>query len=263
MAVPNEHGGIPQALNLGLARAIGDVLVRVDAHSVLPRGYLRQALTSLATTGAANVGAIQSPVGVSRTQRAIGAAMRHKLGSGAAAYRGSTTLERVDTAFLGAFRIDELRAVGGWDESFERNEDAELNIRLRNEGFEVWLDPALVVEYRPRSSLVALATQYWHYGWWRARTIRKHRTFSARQLIPPAVVATLVVSVLGAVAVSPLLAIVPAGYIAAMLTAALSTDDLTLPERLTMFAALVVMHVSWGGAFIVSTLDPRHLAQAD
>ena len=252
--VENPSGTTPDALNLAIAAAEGEVLVRVDARSVLPAHYVANALETMQQTGAANVGAVQLPVGTTRTQRAIAAAMRSPLGSGGAKYRHSRRAVQVETAYLGVFRRTALDAVGGFDERFIRNQDSELNIRLRNEGYEIWLDPRLVVDYAARSSFSRLASQYWQYGWWRARTVRKHpRSVKLRQLIPPLALAASGLASVLAVLISPTFLVIPAVYLAAiLLAAALAPGATSLAERPRTALALLTMHASWGAAFLVS-----------
>lgn len=253
--VENEDGGIPQALNQGLARAQGELLMRVDAHSFVPSGYVRQALSTIEATGAANVGAVQNPVGQTTVERGVAAAMASRFGSGGAAYRIGSELRQVDTAFLGFFRTAALRQIGGWDEHFARNEDAELNARLIKAGHEVWLDPLLQVEYRPRSSLLALAKQYWQYGIWRLRMVRKHPSFlRPRQLAAPIVVTALAASLLAITRWGAWALLVPALYLATVLAVALQMR-VSAAERVVAAAALVTMHVSWGSAFLVSAVQ--------
>lgn len=252
MVVANDDGGIPQALNLGLARVTGDVLMRVDAHSFVPAGYVDNAFDTMQATGAANVGAVQVPVGQTIVERGIAAAMASRLGSGGAAYRVGTERRQVDTAFLGFFRTEALRSIGGWDERFARNEDAELNARLAAAGHEVWLDPRLRVAYRPRPSLTALARQYWHYGLWRVRTALKHpSSLRTRQLAAPVVVLGLTLSAIVAATVSPWALVVPVAYATLVAAAAMATGG-PFAERAVAAAALITLHLSWGSAFLVS-----------
>lgn len=252
--IVNDHGGIPQALNLGLAGATGERLLRLDAHSVLPDTYLADAAETAVATGAANVGAVQRPVGKTLVERGIAAAMASRFGSGGAAYREGTERKPVDTAFLGFFDTAVLRSLGGWDERFARNEDAELNIRLAAAGHEVWLDPRLVVDYRPRDSLRKLADQYFHYGWWRLRTIRQHpSSLSPRQLAAPVIVISVSGSLVVAVAATPAAAIVPVSYLAAVAASA-GAGPGSVPERLVTAVALPTMHFSWAIGFLASAV---------
>lgn len=252
VVIDNPTGRTPAALNLAIAQCDTEVVVRVDARAFLGTGYVAAAVDALIATGAGNVGAVQRAVGESRVQRGIAAAMQSRFGSGGAAYRGGGTRRRVDTAWLGAFRRDALVAVGGYDEDFIRNQDAELNLRLDRAGYEVWLEPELVVDYRPRDTLWKLATQYYQYGWWRLRTVRKHRgSLRFRQLAAPILVLGLVVSLFGAVLVSPWFLLVPTCYLATMIFGASRLPG-ALTERMIAAAALIVMHVSWGTGFLVS-----------
>lgn len=251
--VANPAGRTGDGLNAAAAECSGDVLVRVDAHSILPPTYVAHALETLLETGAGNVGAIQSPVGHSRVQRGIAAAMRSRIGSGAVAYRGTSQRQRVDTAFLGVFDRAAFDEVGGYDPAFVRNQDAELNIRLANAGYEVWLDPRLVVEYRPRASIGKLARQYWDYGWWRARTVRKHPgSLRWRQLAAPLVVLSTLASLVLALTLSPWIGLVPVLYVLAVFAVACSSDG-PAAERVLAAVAIVTMHLSWGTSFLVST----------
>lgn len=229
---------------------------------MLPAGYRARALASLEATGAANVGAIQKPVGLTAAERGIAAAMRSLLGSGGAAYRSGGELRRVDTAFLGVYRVDALRAVGGWDEAFERNEDAELNFRLNQADHQVWLDPQLVVEYRPRSSLRALASQYFHYGWWRRRTMAKHpQSISWRQLAAPGLFVGLASSAVVGALIWPVAYAVPAAYVASCAATAVAAGG-SVRERAFTAAALPTMHLSWALGFFVSVKRKGHESTA-
>ena len=260
-AVDNPAGGISEALNLGLRLACNDILIRVDARCALPPDYAATAVASMQQTGAANIGAVQIPVGQGPTQRAIALAMSHVLGSGGAAYRSGRELEQVDTAFLGVFRTSALRAVGGWDVEFARNEDAELNRRLIQAGYQVWLDPRLRVEYQPRATLRGLARQYFDYGWWRRRMAARHRVVQLRQLAAPVVVLGVVGGIVLAVTVSLGFVVLPLGYVVLIALAASRTTGATFRERLLMVPALATMHLCWGAGFLASLIrGPLKLA---
>lgn len=255
LVIENPAGRTAAALNLAIAATNAGVIVRVDSRAVLPSDYVEHALETLASTGAGNVGAVQNPVGHSRTERAIASAMRSRAGSGGVAYRGGGEARPVDTAWLGVFRRSALDEVGGYDERFIRNQDAELNIRLNKAGHQVWFDPRLVVDYRPRPTLRKLARQYFEYGQWRFRTIRKHPdSAKLRQMAAPVIVVGLLLSVLLAFSVSPFIWVVPAVYVSAVVIVGLYSSGPVL-ERLLTAAALLVMHLSWGSGFLLSALQ--------
>lgn len=248
----------PVVLNTGIGASRGEVVARLDAHAVLPAGYLARAVDTLRTTGAANVGAVQRTVPAGAIGAAVAAAVASPAGTGAPAYRGGgdTAPRAVDTAYLGVFRRAALDAVGRFDERMVRNQDAELNQRLRAAGFEVWLDPALVVDHRPRPSFAALADQYRGYGRWRRATARLHPgTLAPRQLAAPALVAGLLGSVVaGFAARRPALPALAAGaYLAGLGVAAhvaVGAAPTPAPRRRDVVRALATMHLAWGVGFL-------------
>ena len=149
--VANPGRTASAGLAAGLRAAHGAVVARCDAHTMLPPGYLRRAVETLQRTGAANVGGRQRPVGRTLFERAVGLAMTTRLGAGGARYRLGGPEGPVDTVHLGVFRRAALDSAGGFDAGLARNEDYELNWRLRARGGTVWFDPALHVVYRPRA----------------------------------------------------------------------------------------------------------------
>ena len=135
--------------------------MRLDAHVSLPPDYVARAVETLERTGAANVGGRQVPVGRSFFQRAVALAMTTPLGSGGARYRHRGAEGAADTVYLGVFRRDALDRVGGYDATMIRNEDYELNWRLRQNGHVVWFDPALHAVYRPRATCARSPGNIW------------------------------------------------------------------------------------------------------
>ena len=162
--VDNPGRVTPAGLNAAIAGSSGEVVVRCDAHAVLPPGYVAAAVATLEGTGAVNVGGVQHAVGDHFTSRAIALAMTSPIGVGDARFHYGGDAGPVDTVYLGVFRRAALDQVGGFDEGLVRNQDYELNYRLRQAGGTVWFDPDLKVDYRPRASLGSLWRQYFDYG---------------------------------------------------------------------------------------------------
>ena len=202
--VPNPEQVITLGIHAAYAVATGEVIVRCDAHTEFPPGYLRRAVDTLQRTGAANVGGQQLPVGDTFFGRAVAIAMTTPLGAGGARYRQGGTEGPDDTVFLGAFRRDALEAVRGVDPTLGGAEDYELNWRLRAGGETVWFDPGLVVTYRPRGTLWDLASQYFNYGRWKRVMARRHpASLLPRHLASPLLLLGLIASPLLAVAGTP------------------------------------------------------------
>ena len=189
VVVMNPTGSTAVGLNLALARTTGDVVVRCDAHAFLPPNYVETAVATLLRTGADHVGGVQVPEGGTVWERAIGAAMSSRLGAGDARYRLGGGPGDVETVYLGVFKRSTLERLGGYDETFMRTQDYELNHRIIASGGRVWFDPMLQVAYRPRGSLRALGKQYFQYGQAKRQFARKHPgSLRARQWLPPLLV---------------------------------------------------------------------------
>ena len=269
--VTNPHGGIASGLNRALGAARHPVIARCDARAVLPAGYLARAVATLERTGAANVGGRVRPVGTTAFGRAVALATSSPLGAGDARYRIGGPEGPVDTVFPGVFRRDALEAVGGFDETLARNEDYELNWRLRERGAAVWFDPALAVAYRPRGSVAALARQYYDYGRWKRVVLARHpRSLRMRQLAAPLLLAGLGASAALAVAggivavgaldpaIAPsagtamlaLAAAGPLGYALLLLAGAAGIGlARRRPEALLVPLAAATIHLAWAAGF--------------
>ncbi len=257
--VPSPTGKTPNALNAAIEAARNEIVARVDGHAEIPADYLRVAVSELLRADADNVGGVMDARGVTTFERAVAAAMRSKLGVGNARFHVGGEPGEAETVYLGVFRRSALQRVGGYDEHFARAQDWELNHRIRTTGGRVWFVPELKVTYRPRSTVGALARQYFLYGRWR-RIVAKHHegTISARYLAPPTmVVGTSLAIVLGFFFWPAW--VVPAGYLVAITVGgiAISSGE-PVRTRLETPMVLGVMHWCWGIGFITS---PRALAR--
>jgi glycosyltransferase involved in cell wall biosynthesis len=243
--VANPSGLTPSALNLAIRAGSAPIVVRVDGHSELSEGYIRRAVETIRRTGAVNVGGLQVPVATTPFEQAVASATTSWLGTGGASYRVGGQEGPVDTVFLGVFDRVAIEAAGLFDERLIRNQDYELNIRLRKAGGTVWFDPALSVGYRPRGTWAALARQYYEYGYWKAAVLRLHpESVRLRQLAPPVAVAGAALCVALALrwrrfATIPAVAALVVG--AEVETIARRTRS----SRARLFAVLVTIPVTW------------------
>ncbi len=252
--VANPSGKTPCALNAAVRASANEIVVRVDGHGLLPPDYVRTAVELLAETGADNVGGVMRAVGVTAFERAVAAAMTSPLGVGNARFHTGGAAGPADTVYLGCFRRATLERLGGYDESFVRAQDWELNYRIRGAGGLVWFSPRLQVTYRPRPNMRALARQYFDYGRWRRVVMRQHRgSASLRYLAPPAALLAILAGLAVGVAVHPIGFVIPAGYLLAVLVGALAVGRRLGPRALALLpAALVTMHLCWGAGFLTS-----------
>jgi glycosyltransferase involved in cell wall biosynthesis len=256
--VDNPTGRTASGLNLALARSTNPVVVRVDAHAEIPSNYLSLVVEVLNETGAVNVGGVMAAVGTTAFEKSVAGAMRSAFGVGASRFHTGGKAGAVDTVYLGAFRREALIAIGGFDERFTRAQDWEMNFRLRENGGIVYFDPRLHVTYRPRSSVRALAKQYFEYGRWRRVVSRRHKgTINYRYLAPPVALLGFSISLLLGLLIVPIF-LIPAGIYLLFVLGASATIASSLREFILLLCVLPTMHFAWGAGFISSpkTLVP-------
>jgi glycosyltransferase involved in cell wall biosynthesis len=257
IVVENPTGRTAAGLNLAISASQYSIIVRVDGHANIPSNYCQLVSEILESSGAVNVGGVMAAEGQSLFERSVALAMRSSLGVGASRFHTGGKAGEVDTVYLGAFRREALLAVGGFDERFTRAQDWELNFRLRQAGGVVYFDPRLVVTYRPRSSIKALAKQYFEYGRWRRVVSRRHQgTINYRYLAPPFTFVATTLSLLFGWLISPVL-LIPALVYAVFIVIASLIIGKSAGEILCLPTILPVMHISWGLGFLTS---PKSLA---
>lgn len=173
-------------------------LVRIDAHAHYPTGYIKTLLNEARMTGADSVVVSMNTIGRQGFERAVAAIQNSALGNGGSAHRNRVTIGRyVEHGHHALMRLIAFQSVGGYDESFSHNEDAELDARLTLAGYKLWLTAKTSLDYYPRSTLRTLFRQYLNYGSGRVRNLLRHRNIPrVRQLFPvlvaPAIVLALI-----------------------------------------------------------------------
>lgn len=245
-------------LNAAIRGARGDIIVRVDGHTIVEPDYIHQCVGALQETGAANVGGPMNPLGITPMGKAIAGATKMPFAI-PSAFHISARGQYTDTVYLGAWPHWVLDAVGGFDESLPVNEDYELNYRIRQGGGQIYLCPAIRSHYVGRQTLSALARQYFNYGKGKTSTLKKYASsLRLRQLVAPCFVGVLIgglpLSVVAPLVAWPWLAILLT-YLAANLGFSLVTAS-RIGYRLLWRIPLVFMtiHFAWGVGFWVGWL---------
>ena len=239
------------AFNRALVEARGRYFIRMDAHSAYATDYVAECVRLLEATGAGNVGGVQRAEGRTWIARAIAAAVSSPFAAGDAQYRNATAPSFTDTVYLGAWRTETLRKLGGMRADWAVNEDYEMNVRLRATGATVYLSPTIRSTYQVRGSLPKLARQYARYGFWKVRTLMHHpASLRWRQVVAPLFVLSLVltpwlVNRFGWLGGAHIALYVAANLALSLLTAARS--DMSLAPALPWVFATI--HVSWGAGF--------------
>lgn len=266
--VDNPARQIPIALNLGVKRARGSVIARMDAHAVPPRGYIKRCLEVLEqpNVGAVGMPCLVKPGADTLTARAIASAVSHPFGIGDAKYRlteGKTGQEAVDTVAFACFRKSLWEELGGFNEQLLTNEDYDFNYRIRQSGKQVILDRQGHCDYFARSTLNGLSQQYRRYGRWKAQMVKLHpASIKIRHLVAPVfVLSILALFLLGFV-------FQPFWFLLGLELVLYSLLGLYFGLKLARrngagigFAAFMplvflLIHLSWGSSFLVGMLMP-------
>jgi hypothetical protein len=262
--VQNEVGSTPAGLNTAIRASRYPVVIRVDAHSVLPPDYARIAVETLERTGAGNVGGIMDAQGTTPFEKAVARAYTTRVGLGGSPFHVGGHEGPADTVYLGCFRRASIAAVGLFDETIKRGQDWELNRRLRESGEKVWFTPKLKVTYRPRATMARLARQMLSTGLWRGELARRFPGASGiRYFIPPAMVIGVTLGLLaGIVGVvqaltghTPWLLLgfaIPAVYLVFVVLATIAVTRRTGARTALWFlVVLPCIHFCWGAGFIL------------
>ena len=245
------------AVNLAASLAAPEVrvLLRADAHAVYPAGFIDTCVTALRERNAASVVVPLQTVGITGLQRAIAATQNSRLGNGGSAHRIGTVGRYVEHGHHAAFDRDAFLRIGGYDETFSHNEDAEFDHRLGLAGGRIWMAEQAVT-YFPRRTFASLARQYMRNGAGRARTIKLHRMRPRLRQVMPLILMVASIGGLILIPESPWFGVVPLFYALCCMVwgviGAIRSRDAWL---LAMGPAAITMHMAWAVGFVRSWLE--------
>jgi succinoglycan biosynthesis protein ExoA len=260
--IDNPKRTIPAALNKALQNAQGEIIVRLDAHSIPYPDYIEKAVAALQSGKGDNVGGVweikpgkSSDGKVTWVARSIAAASSNPFGVGNALYRYAKTHQEVDTVPFGVFRKQLVDDIGPFNETLLTNEDYEFNVRIKVKGGKVWLDPNIRSVYFSRSTFTDLFKQYWRYGYWKAQMLRNNvLSIRWRQAVPPLFIAACTILfvlsfwfVTAKLAFGFLLGIYSMSLILAGIYETVERKDSMLLIGFPI--AVLCMHIAWGSAF--------------
>jgi succinoglycan biosynthesis protein ExoA len=248
------------ALNLAAAGApdAATILVRCDAHSIYPENFILDVAQSLVDTGAASLVIPMDAAGETCFEKANAWIVDTPLGSGGAAHRGGKTSGWVDHGHHAGFDLAWYRRMGGYDESFSHNEDAEYDVRLGKAGGRVYLDAGIRIQYIPRGDVRRLWKQYEGYGRGRAKNVRKHGSrLKLRQTAPILALLGSAIGMIASLVYWPAI-ILPLGY-AAILALASGLIALKHKSLCGLYAGLAAgtMHMSWAFGYLREAIQPK------
>lgn len=253
--IDNPQGIAPTGLNAAITESKGEIIIRVDGHTIIENDYVSQCVAALKRSEACNVGGRMNAVASNRVGEAVALATSSPFGIGNARFHYSEKEEYVDTVYLGAWRRRTFAEYGFFDEELVRNQDDEFNYRLRGGGEKILLSPLIKSRYYNRSSWRKLWKQYYQYGFWKIRVLQKHpRQMQFRQFVPFIFVASVflfafagIFSLVGRAALAAILGLyVSAALLAALRAARQAKRFAALP---LIFFGFSILHFSYGFGF--------------
>jgi glycosyltransferase involved in cell wall biosynthesis len=197
--IENEKRTTPCAFNRGIEKAHGDVIMIMGMHATYASDYISKCVKYLIEYGADNVGGgmVTVPRDDSLMGKAIAQALSHKFGVGNSTFRtGAKKPSYVDTVFGGCYKRDVFDKIGMFNEKLTRNQDIELNYRLKKSGGRILLVPEISCKYYARSELKPFLVNTWGNAVYTMISLRESEItpVSLRHLIPLVFVSSLIVS---------------------------------------------------------------------
>lgn len=254
--VSNPKKIVPSALNLAIRCAVGNIILRIDGHTIIAQDYVRNCIETLYHTGADNVGGCMIATGTTNFGQAVAIATSTPFGVGNSKFHYIQTEEEVDSVYMGAWPKKVFSKIGLFDEELVRDQDDEFNYRLREKGGKIILNPKIKSLYTTRSTPISLWKQYFQYGFWKVRILQKHpKQMSIRQFIPPLFVLSLLISIfltIFTILGKWILLLIAGSYLIANIFASLITAGKKGWECFFLLpVTFVIIHLSYGLGFLV------------
>lgn len=261
----NISGQRCSGLNIGIKAAIGELIIRVDARTVLPEDYIEKCVGTSQRTNAENVGGLQKPLARTFLQEAFAIALTNVFGIGYGRFRVGTKSDYVDTVYLGCFKRTIFDKIGYFDEESPIvSEDSDINQRINDSGGKVYMNSDIIAYYYPRENFIGLAKLYFRYGGAKAGNMIKNRKPTTLRQFGPVIFVLMLL-------LSSVLCLMNGNFFWIFLLISLpyltidmliSLSSALLKKKIFLFFPLIItfplIHVSYGFGFIYRLLyKPR------
>jgi len=264
----NPHQLTPHALNIGLHAADGEYVCICGSHTIYDRDYIAVCLEELERHDAVGCsGRVRvEPADGSLGARLVAWALSSPFASSGKSFRTAPE-GYADTIPYPLFRRQAVLDLRGYNERLARNQDNDMNERLRATGHRLYHTWQTSCRYRSQAGMKSLIRYAYNNGYWNFVTVRENpRAMRLRHFMPMLfVVGTLSLLVVTA-AISwldngpndwlPLLAV--ASVLAHLLIGLIASYPTAVRERrfapLLMPVYVLAFHASYGIGMIVALL---------
>lgn len=246
---------VPISMNLAIEQAKGDYIIRLDAHSSYPKNYFSKLIQNAIKFNTDNVGGICITEVKNKTSKsqAIKEVLSHRFGVGNSLFRtGTNEPIEADTVPFGCFRKDVFERFGKYDERLVRNQDIELNKRIKKGGGKIMLIPEIQCTYFARETFSGLIKNNFQNGLWNILTVYytdQTSSLSIRHFIPLLFVLSLIIPVLFSLIWLPFLWISAFSFLLYFSLLLIVSITLTFKKKVNLFYtfyAFTLLHLSYG-----------------
>lgn len=168
----NSQKIVPNAMNIGIEASCGKYIVRLDAHADYATDYISKCIYYLENTDAENVGGVAETKANGFMGNVIAKMLSSKFGVGNSQFRINGESGYVDTVPFGAFKREVFSKYGGYDERLVRNQDNEMNFRIRKNGGKIYLSNDIHFSYYCRDSIKGISIMAIKNGMWNIITMK-------------------------------------------------------------------------------------------
>ena len=259
----NPKRWLASGINVALAKATGDAVIRLDAHARMPANFLQNSVRALERGEDIVGGSVLSAEPTTDWERVMRALDTSRFCGGAAPFRNGGQARYVDTLAYALYRRAVYERVGGYDERLRRTEDNDMHYRMRQAGYRFYFSPDICAYHAARSTLRGQLRQKWGNGYWIGRTMHiQPRCFAPRHLIPAAFVLALLGGVfLCALSPWPLMALL---LVYALVDVAFAAQSALSQPRgkllclVTLPFLFPAVHIAYGVATLLGLLTPQN-----
>lgn len=258
--IDNPKRIVPPALNAAIDASHGEIIMRLDAHASYQPNYFSAIATALDKYGADNAGSVCKTDVLNKTSKALAIreVLSHPLGVGNSAFRtGINGVKEVDTVPFGCWRRSVFSRFGNYDERLVRNQDIELNKRIKAGGGKIVIIPDTFCTYFARETFSKLAKNNYGNGKWNILTVyytHQLKSLSLRHFIPLIFVLSLLLPAIAGFFWHPLLWISLASLIAYTIVLSVNSAKIAMKKHLNfiyLVEAFFVLHLTYGWGSLI------------
>lgn len=259
----NPNMTTPFAMNIGIKESKGDVIMKIDAHTVYDKEYIKNCLWYMQKFGADNVGGILKtvPAKSTLTAKAIAFCLSSIFGAGNSYFRTGTAEPKwQDTVAFGCYKKEVFEKIGLYNEKLKRSQDMELNLRLKKNGLKTLLFPKIAGYYYPKDNFKDFFMHNFNDGIWAIYPLKFVKiSFNVRHYIPLLFVLSLIISLFLSIFLKIFFYIFLAIFISYALLAIYFSFNFVREEKklsalIILFFVFFIRHFGYGFGSIVGII---------